>query len=182
MGIPAIQPAGVGCPAIAEDLQPSSTVAVSGFSGSPHSLTDEPGNDGESAVANSIAATVCPTHGEAATYEVHMTNPTGTPGESDCQQLTVTYRVRRTGGDPGEINFSITLLEGGTTIAGPDTANDVSTGFANHSFLLTDTEYDNITDHDNLRIFVLATACGDSAPDFDVDARITSTQLKYAPK
>lgn len=173
------------CAAITETLYPSSTVSDAEWTpdGTVHEETDtESDLDFAFLLITGGLFDECPTIGTQGTneYEVHIANPTGEPGSSDCQKLTIEWRVAKDdneGENTGTVNMRIRLYDGATLIV-TDTETDIGLTETTFTRLLSDANYDNITDHDDLRFKVFAEGCADTAPD-QPSALAFWTRLQY---
>ena len=173
------------CSPIDEDLYPSSDIAQDGLwlnEASGSSLYDHIDNAASDAeyVEYQGEGSECPTTDQEA-FTVHMTDPSSAPAKSACQTLRVRYRAGLLGSDPGCGDLDVVLLQGASTTIASDSVS-LSSGYTTFSFLLTDTEYDNITDHDDLRLEITGYQGVDDLLNSDVLVRVSYARLEYRPK
>jgi len=148
---------GPQCAATTEDLYPSSDVNTSGWSSTPlwSKLDDQSDAD---FISSSSVSTVCAsttTHD----FDVNFTNPSTTPGDSECQSMRVNIRLRKVQSNTGADCDVVVLLKQSTTTKATGTFNNIGTSWTTKVLTLSAAELDSITDFNNLRVEVDATMC-----------------------
>ena len=99
--------------------------------------------------ADFIEETTPPFPGFGSAYQVTLSNVTDPVSSSDHR---IRYRVRKDNNNT-PIDFQIELRQGTSLIAG-FIQNNVSNGFTTLTHLLSGTQANNITDYNNLRLYI----------------------------
>lgn len=152
-----------GCTPITETIIPTSDVQISGWSvlGGPSTAwqaTDLEGGagDNDSVWKNSIiTSATCGSTDSAVDFEVHLGNPSGTPGKGSCQGLRIDWRVADLTGTCGQcaqgcVRWTAELIQG-TTVKATDTGLSLGDIITTQTYNLTEAEVDAISDHTDLR-------------------------------
>ena len=177
----------IGCVPLIDTIRPDSDpfglggwVFGAGSGGSAHSrLSVETETD---TMFSDLTAAECGDSTEVFTLEVGLDNPSGAPGPFLCQAMDYTYRIRKTGSDPGTVDTRISLIQGTTVIDGPRLEADLDGTFFNENDLPTEAQYNNISDFDDLRLRIAATVCIDSIPDTDVKCEMAWNRIVFSAK
>ena len=120
-------------------------------------------------------------------FEIRFGNPSGVPALSNCQGLRWIIRQRKlaSGGTwfPGIIDVSNVQLRETTTQRDSFDFGELGTSYITTTHTLTDAEYDNIGNHDNMRLrYNTVTTCADVALDGGPTLQIAWVKLEYFTK
>ena len=185
------------CASIDETLVPSSDVGPGDYAPDPaggalatHLALN--GNDIDTVIfasflAGFAAQNECTATTSVASFEVHFGNPSGVPGPSDCQGLRWIVRQRKldSGGTwfPGKVDVSQVQLRETTTQRDSFDFGVLGTSYVTTTRTLTDGEYDNIGNHDNMRLrYNTVDTCADTAFDGGPTLQIAWAKLEYFTK
>ncbi len=181
------------CAGIDETLVPSSQVSNAGawtFGGDPlptdtADATDNISDDNEGTITPQPTDD-CPSTTNMV-FIVHITNPTGVPGDSSCQGMRFHYRIAADAdGNDGILCWALQcrLQQGTTTIDLEDQVKyDGDAILATFTKTLSDAEVDSITDHTDLRFRVRATVGLDTEfQKFGAVLICTGLELEYFKK
>lgn len=154
-------------------------VTVGSFTPTPlhNQLDADDAND-----ASRDAQASCP-GGTTETFEVSIANPSATPASSATQELRLQGEADKVGVDAATgcafVDFEIQLIDG-TTVIATVSATDIATSTLDS--LLSDAEYDAITDHNDLRIRMnsLLGFDDESTPDVTID--VNYVRIQYVAK
>ena len=115
--------------------------------------------------------------------EVTLGNPSGPPGTSATQEARLQGKGRKIGSDStgGCVDITWLLKQGTTTVVSTGIA-DIGSTYATINRLLTDAEYDAITNFNNLRIEIQGDVGFESEGSPDVDADCNYAWLVLAAK
>lgn len=174
------------CAPITETLLPISDItqgewSENGGTGTRASCLDNFGSDAENLEADfsGYDNTDCPSHFYITDCEVRIANPSAAPASYDCgQRLKIRMKIGDNDtGSEGCSEFRNRLQDGGTLIA-THTSNDPGTTAFAVDLQLTNGQYDNITDFDDLRLRLRAgTGKTDKLP---VECFITYAAILYS--
>ncbi len=166
------------CAALNETILPNSTVQTGDWVATVHTRIDEIGNDADFTTSDPFT-TSCDSPVTGTPFIVTFQDPAGTPADSACQSIRVTFRARieETTGS-GTIDIFPELMQGASTVIASGEALDIGTTFTSFTFETTISEYNNITDHDELEIRFTAEGCVTSGGD-EVECEVSGVTVEY---
>ena len=158
----------------------TSTVSNDWSTTTPHDETDST-SDAEFATTG-ISGSICAST-DVFTYVIHMANPTAPGDSSACQELRINIRHRKNGVDAsvGCGDIRVRLLQG-VTVKHTSSNYTLSTAWTTTTIILSDAEYDSITDHDDLRLEVRARIGINSELEFENEGNVSYNRLQYVAK
>lgn len=178
MTIPIIW-SGIPCTPLGETIFPTSDQETSGWGSTPLWSKLDDNSDSDFVTSNS-SDTQCPSS-QSFDFTVNMDSPSGTPASTDCQELVARVRCRSVVNfGSGQVDIRFDVRQSGTLIA-QQTFTDISTSFTTKSFTLTDAEFNNITNHSQLRAEVTATICVDDEFS-ELECDVAWIEFEYVAK
>ena len=180
--IPIIWGAAGNCVPLEEIRRPNADGSTSGTwtasgGGSLYTMLDESSASDADYVYNADFGAICPTQ-TTVFFEIGLEDPSDTPGSEFCNTITVRHRARKTEAlNTTDLDLTVALMEGGSTRASA-TYNNIGTTFTTRSFTLTETEYGNILNHNNLEIRFTFSGCGNADP-YILQAQVSWAEIEY---
>lgn len=168
---------GPQCEPLVDTLWPDGTLQQGQWQTTPHNEWDA--NDGNE---NDLPfpSVECPSFETFTEAIVSMDNPSDTPASSDCQRLRMRFEARLTGIDAGAGcgEMRIRLYQGNTLIR-EGSWRTLATFAQTWTETLSTSQYDNITNHNDLRIRAEGRAGIGNEFQFDVTISCDYVQLEY---